>query len=187
MKEKESYLLSGAGGRSSPFGEGDPGLRRRRAAFPGEDARCLLPGGRAEAPAPRPPAPRTYLQAPARRCAGSDLLGPRLEGSAPCALVAPGVCPASPSDSRGAQAPPSRAGQSALPAAALAHAAANKRARHGPPPPAGGGRRGGGRVRPPPAQQSGSWRRKREGRERGLRQWKRRPRTSINQGRGESM
>lgn len=133
----------------------------------------------AEGPAPRDAGPRTYLQAPAPRCADSDLPGQRLEGSAPCVLVAPGVCPASPSDSLGSQAPPSRAGQSALPAPALAHAAANKRARHGPPPPAGGGRRGGGRVRPPPAQESGSWKRKREGGARGLRQWKRRPRTSI--------
>lgn len=99
--------------------------------------------------------------------ADSDLRGPRLEGSAPCARDAPGLCLASPSDSRGSRAPPSPAGQSALPAPALAHAAANERARYGPPPPAGGGRRGAGRVRPPPAQEPGAWRRNREGRERG--------------------
>lgn len=112
---------------------------------------------------PLPPGPGSGLRTPI----------PQLAVSEPCAPAAPALCPASPSDSRGSLAPPSRAGQSALPAPALARTAANERARHGPPPPRGWGRRGGGRVRPPRAEEQGARRRDREGRSQGSGLWKR--------------
>lgn len=89
------------------------------------------------------PAPGPYLQASAPMC-GLQSARLRLERSASCAPAAAGLCLASPSDSPGSWAPPSRAGQSALRVPALARATANERARHGPPPPGGRGKAGRG-------------------------------------------
>ncbi|CAN0485696.1 unnamed protein product [Rangifer tarandus platyrhynchus] len=98
---------------------------------------------RAQGLASRDQAPGPYLQASAPTC-GLRSAGLRLERSAPCAPAAPGLCPASPSDSPGSWTPPSHASQSALRVPALARAAANERARHGPPPPGGRGKAGRG-------------------------------------------
>lgn len=132
----------------------------------------------AQGPAPLDPAPLAYLQARVGR-ADSDLLGPDLRdaGSAlrlrrvsaplpPATRGAPWLRRAAPANQR-CRLRPSLAPQP-MSTPATGHR-----------PRGGGGRRGGGRVRPPRAQEPGACRRNREGRERSLGRWKRRPRTPI--------
>ena len=169
----ESNLISRAGGpgRKGPYpkgkgnyfalwtvdgsvfsGQRDPRLGKMRARSLKRRCPVFAPWGAgpkdsisagAQGLASRDPAPGPYLQASAPMCRLRSA-GLRLQRSAPCAPAAPGLCPASPSDSPGSWAPPSRAGQSEMRVPALARATANERARHGPPPPGGRGKAGRG-------------------------------------------
>ena len=143
----ESNFISGAGGpgRKGPCpkgkgnyfalwtvdgclfsGQRDPRLGKMRARSLKRRCPVFAPWGAgpkdsisasAQGLASSDPAPGPYLQASAPMC-GLQSAQLRLERSASCAPAAAGLCLASPSDSPGSWAPPSRA-EGALPMAAL--------------------------------------------------------------------